>query len=253
MLDILSKVVAFIAAVIEAGRAAYNAAPKGVRGRKQTYYDKLLKPFLLEYKANKNLCTSQFVMSKVTRDDDNIPKYVFYLIDEINRKREEILALQDNKEKQEDNIDNIINNIANIVIKEDDVKLRKVLIDDYLNLFSNEYNKKRDLFTIVQKVLGYSLFLLAFPFIFIGALLIVNELISVISCLCVEGGADAINWLHSLLVVLNGLVVSFIGLIPINISERLSNDMYTTKKKRILKLITQKVNRYDKHFDEYII
>lgn len=253
MLDVLSKVVALVAAAIEARRVAYNSAPKGVRDRKQAYYNKLLKPFLLEYKVNKNLCTSQFVMNKVTRDDDDIPKYVFYLADEINRKRKEIFALQNNKANQEDNIDSIIKNIANIAIKEDDEKLRKVLIDDYLNLYSNEFNKKKGLFARVQKLSNYFLFLLSFAFIFAGALIIVNEVISVISSLFTGAGSDAINWGQSSLKVLTGLVVPLIGLAPVKVSEWLSDDMYTTKKKHILKEINKKADRYDERFHEYII
>ena len=73
----------------------------------------MLKPFVVAYKINLDINITSFVYSKVDRSNDNIPKYVFYLID---------------KCQKEDEIEDKCIDNQNI--------LKKVLIHDYFNLLS---------------------------------------------------------------------------------------------------------------------
>ena len=81
MLDIVSKIVALIVAIIGAITTIFNVFFKGEQKRKEGYYTKLLKPFAIAYKRDPNINAIDFVKHKVTPEDDEIPKYVFYLLD----------------------------------------------------------------------------------------------------------------------------------------------------------------------------
>lgn len=245
MIDTASKIVALVVATIGAGTTIYNIFFKGERGRKQAYYEYLLKPFVTAYKKNADMCAIEFVKSKVERDNDNIPKYVFHLIDLQTAPSVEMLTQSDEKKQLEGH--------SNGAAQENDETLRKVLIDDYLHLYSNEYNKKRNIFETVHKLLDYLMFLLLFLFVFYGALMMTNGILSSVSFLFTETGEHTNDWLWGVRDVLMGVVVSFAGLIPVKLSEWLSTDMYTVKKKRIQKMIDKKVRRYDRCIDDYVV
>ena len=52
MLDIVSKIVALIVAIIGAITTIFNVFFKGEQKRKEGYYTKLLKPFAIAYKRD---------------------------------------------------------------------------------------------------------------------------------------------------------------------------------------------------------
>lgn len=245
MLDTASKIVALVVATIGAGTTVYNIFFKDEHGRKQTYYECLLKPFVTAYKKNTDMCAIEFVKSKVERDNDNIPKYIFYLIDSQTTQSKEILMKPDAQKQLEER--------SNSAAQENDEKLRKVLIDDYMHLYSNEYNKKRNVFETVHKLLDYLMFLLLFLFVFYGVLMMTSGILSSASFLFTETVEHTSDWLQGFGDVLMGVVVSFVGLIPVKLSEWFSKDMYTVKKKRIQKIIDKKVRRYDRFLDDYVI
>ena len=97
------------------------------------------------------------------------------------------------------------------------------------------------------------MFLLLFLFVFYGALMMTNGILSSVSFLFTETGEHTNDWLWGVRDVLMGVVVSFAGLIPVKLSEWLSTDMYTVKKKRIQKMIDKKVRRYDRCIDDYVV
>lgn len=222
MLDIASKIVALVVATIGAATTVFNIFFKGERGRKQAYYDSILKPFAVAYKKDPSTNAIEFVKGRAEQDNDNIPKYIFYLVD-----------MQLNQD--------------------DDTRLKKVLIDDYLNLYPNEYNKKRNLFETVHKLLDYLMFLLLFLFVFMGALVMTSGIMTLISFLFAETPHPFTDWWEGIKEALIGIGISLIGLIPVKLSEWLSKDMYTVKKSRIQKMINKKVRRYDRSFDDYIL
>ena len=127
-------------------------------------------------------------------------------------------------------------------------------MDDYLSLYPNEGNRKRNICEVVQKMLHYLMFLLTFIFTVFGAFLfacgvtmLISHIIMLIPNLLTETNLTEHFW-GSILYIFFGFVISFLGSIPIRISERMSNDMYTVKKKRINKTIAEKVKRFDKRF-----
>lgn len=239
MLDIASKIVALIVAAIGAATTIFNVFFKGERKRKQAYYDNLLKPFAIECKKDPNINTVAFVQSRAKREDDSIPKYVFFLLDEQEKAEDEIACQQKSNDTKE--------------LSQNSDRLKMVLIDDYLNLYPNEYNKKRNLFEAVHKVIDYLMFLMAFLFIIMGSFVITSGIIVLISFLFAETPTPAADWWSSIIDTLIGIAIAFAGLIPIKISEWLSKDMYVVKKSCIQKVINKKVSRYNKRFDNYVL
>lgn len=252
MLDILSKIVAFLAATIEAGKSAYDVAFKVGHRRKQEYYECLLKPFVVAYKNDKEISAIRFVRSKVNRDNDSIPKYVFYLIDQQTTRSKEMPAQQDLQKQSKKS--------ANIEPQDNDNKLKKVLIDDYLKLYANDFNRTRKSFEILLKLLRYVMIIVVVLLMFEGAWLIATGLLSLIFSPFSDtieitriGNWEFNKWQWSLLEIIVGTCLSFVGLIPLEIFERISNDMYTIKRKRIQKIIEKKVRSYEDHQNEYVI
>ena len=229
MLDTASKIVALIVATIGAATTIFDIFFKGDRGRKQAYYDCILKPFAVAYKKDSSISAIEFVKSSVDSDNDNIPKYVFYLIDT------QITPGDDSPCRQNDDV------------------LKKVLIEDYLNLYPNVNNKKRNLFETVHKLLDYLMFLLLFLFVFMGALVMTSGAMTLITLFFAEmrpSLADCWNGIKEMLV---GIAISLLGLIPVKLSEWLSKDMYAVKKSHIQKMINKRTRNYDRSFDDYII
>jgi len=128
-----------------------------------------------------------------------------------------------------------------------------ILIDDYLNLYPNEHNKKLNLFDAVHKVIDYLMFLIAFLFIIMGSFVITSGIIVLISFLFVETPTFAAEWWNSIKDILVGIAITVAGLLPIKISEWFSKDIYVVKKRRINKVIEKKVKRFSDRFDKYVI
>ena len=239
MLDIASKLVALIVAAVGAITTIFNVFFKGERKRKEAYYDCLLKPFAIAYKKDPNINTVAFVQSRAKREDDNIPKYVFFLLDAQQSAEDELAGQQKNNATKE--------------IAQNSDSLKKVLIDDYLTLYPNEYNKKRNLFEAVHKMLDYLMFLLTFLFAVIGSFVLTSGVMLLISSLLTNTPPIAADCLNGIKYIFIGLVVALAGIVPIKISEWQSHDMYSVNKRHIQKEINKKVSRYDKRFNEFIL
>lgn len=239
MLDIASKIVALVVAAIGAMTTIFNVFFKGERKRKQKYYDDLLKPFVMAYQKDPNINIVAFVQSRVKREDDAIPKYVFFLLDEQEMAEAEISCQQNNNDPKE--------------LSSNRDRLMMVLIDDYLTLYPNEYNKKRNLFEAVHKILDYLMFLLTFLFAVVGAFVMTSGVMLLISSLLAGTPLSAIDCLNNIKYIFTGFVVALTGIVPIKISEWNSLDMYSVKKRYIQKTINKKVRRYSKRFDKYVL
>lgn len=228
-MDIASKIIALIVAAIGAGVTIYNTFFKNESTRKRKYYESLLQPFIRECNKGKAFNTTEFVNNTVDRTDDNIPKYVFYLADLQ-------IAEQKSKEQHMQTEDN----------------LKKVLIADYLNLYPNENTKKCNFFDIIRKLFDYILILLSFYFIFLGALIISYQCLSLISNILTNLTAIFDSLFASFKTVVLGILIMFIGAFPVLLTEWSSKDMYTVKKKQIKKIISKKISRYDDRIDQYV-
>ena len=234
MLDTASKLIALIVASVGAITTIFNTFLLNEKKRKQAYYDCLLKPFVMAYKQDPDINPITFVQSIIKREDDNIPKYIFFLLDT------EKLQNQENHKNSAD-------------LASNSEKLKKVLIDDYINLYPNSRNKKLNLFEAVQKVIDYLLFLVMFLCVIIGSFVMTSAILLLISFLFAETPPAVSDCWNNLKNILIGIAIAFAGLIPIKISEWTSQDMYTIKKSRIQKIISEKVDRYDSRIDEFVL
>ena len=229
-MDIASKIVALIVSAIGAGVTIYKTFFKGDHKRKQSYYISLLKPFIREYKNNNDINAIEFIHNTTDSVDDSIPKYIFYLAGS-----------------------QTTNHNAKEKIEESNDCLRKVLIEDYFGLYPNERTKKFDFFDSVKKLLNYIYVLFSFLCIFVGALLVSSQFISLISNAFTNLDTLGNNLFIYLQAILLGTFILLVGVFPVLLSEWFSEDMYTVKKKRIQKIISNKIKRYDKRIDEYVL
>lgn len=108
-------------------------------------------------------------------------------------------------------------------------------------------------------MLHYLMFLLTFiltvsgAFLFAyGVTMLISHTMTIILYLLTETHLPEDFW-SSILYIIGGFAISFLGFIPIRISEWMCNDMYTVKKKQIKKTIDEKVQRFDKRFNHYVI
>lgn len=237
MLDTASKIVALIISTIGAGTTIYKKLFNGERKRKKKYYESLLKPFIIEYRKNSTTDAIDFVISNMEGIDDAIPKYVFYLID-LHTKQIKDLSQQETTEQPSNEF------------KE---KLAKILITDYLNLYPNEHTRTCSIYELVRKLLNYLLLFLSFVSLFASAFMISSSLLSFVTCFLSETQPLRGDLLQNFSGLFSGILVSVFGLILAVASDRLSEDMYTTKKKAIEKLVSKKIKRHDKRIDDYIL
>ena len=237
MLDTASEIVALIISTIGAGSTIYKKLFNGERKRKQKYYESLLRPFIIKYRFKPTTDAIEFVINNMEGIDDAIPKYVFYLID-LHTKQLKELSQQEGTEQ----LLNIFNE-----------KLTKILITDYLNLYPNEHTRTCNVFELTRKLLNYILLFLSFVSLFVGAFMIVGGFLSFVLCFFTQTATLLDDSLNNFWEFISGVIISFVGLIFAVLSDQLNEDMYTTKKKAIEKLVSKKIKRYDKSINNYVL
>ena len=192
--------------------------------REKQYYENVLRPYVLELSKNKKLSTISMVEGLVNRNDDDIPKYIFYLLD--NGQEE---------------------------------KLNKVLIYDYWTLYPNDDNTVYKVVDGFMKLLYYllffmSLYLLVFGILyfingFSGAFLLLSDLIrnEIIDGGVVKGVKD----------VLREFLISVFcfgfGVGTIRINAFMNEDRYDIKTKKIIAMIKRRIKKYDKSSYKFMI
>lgn len=219
-MDVINGIITTITTVIGSGTIIYNLLLRDSRKRKAQYYEELLKPFVVEYKSNLDITMTSFLNNKADCSNDNIPKYVFYLIDKCQKE----------------------NKIEDKSIDNQEI-IKKVLIYDYFDLYSNEYNKKIHIFEVIKKLVTYIMILTSFVFLFSSVWYTSNFMI--------EFAKERIINNYSNL--LFGIKCLFLSVIFALLPDFFYDDMYTTKKHKIEKLINKKVKRYDKVQDKYFL
>lgn len=172
------------------------------------------------YKKNNSINSVSFVNKKTKKDDDIIPKYIYYLID-----------------------------------KDDKDGLRKVLIYDYWHLYKNDDNKMSGIAKYVSKLCNYILILLSIIFLILGAISIAGGIMFLISVALeiIGKSTKQREWSVFFISIILGIfcLSSSIG---INIVVRLLNhDIYTIKKKKIEKIIKDKIKTYDKEISKIVL
>ena len=217
---VISVITSLIGCVTLFVKTFFGKSQKRERG----YYEKVLKPYVLELSKNKKLSTLNIVKGLVDRKDDDIPKYIFYLLD--NGQEE---------------------------------KLNKVRICDYWSLYPNDNNTVYKVGDGFMKLWYYGLIVGAFYFMVCACLYFVNGLSSVISLLndffqnkMLEGGLrEGVKDVLEVFVTSAFCLVFGIG--ATKFSDFLNEDRYEIKTKRIIAIIEKRVKKYDKLSDEFII
>ena len=135
----VTMVIAAISAVIGVTATIYKILFRSDAKRVEKYYEEILKPFIIDYHKDRNMNVINFLDNKAERDNDVIPKYIFYLID-------------NGKEKSED--------------------LKKVLLYDYIDIYPNDNNKMLRFMEMISKFLAFVMVAMSFSFLLYECLLI---------------------------------------------------------------------------------
>ena len=192
--------------------------------REKEYYEKILRPYVLELSKNKKLSTLSIVKGLADRNNDDIPKYIFYLLD-----------------------------------NEQEEKLNKVLIYDYWSLYPNDDNTVYKVVDGFMKLVYYLLFFMALYSIVYGILYVLNGFSGVLLFLIellrngrIEGGIAK--------GILDILKLFFIGVCCLGVgvgifieNTSMNEDRYDIKTKKITSMIKRKVKRYNKSSNKFMV
>lgn len=225
MLDTFKEIIAVIVAVIGVLTTIYKLGFKNNHSRTKEYYKSILNPFAVAYKENKNINSVKFIKKRAKRDNDNIPKYIFYLVD--NDKKDE---------------------------------LRKVLLYDYFDFYDNDSNMMNKFARIISKGLIYVIVFLSYLFLFAGAILLVRivfmffESLPYIQKIEIEFNGIIMKGGLSFLWLIGMDFLFFIFYLVFMLFARFFNiDMYTFKEKRIKGMINHKIRVYDKRINKVVL
>lgn len=223
MRENISSFIAIISSLIAICTTIYKKIFKNGFKREQEYYRKVLLPYVEKNKSG-NANALHEIIIQIKRTDEYIPKYIWYLID-----------------KSQNQTDNATSN--------DD--LHKVLIYDYLDIYPNDDNMMGRLAGIFTKILTFIIIFLAFTFLVSGSLhfaTVINNLFLVGSGQIDLSTINITNG-HELLL---SLVCFGLYIATICIAMFINRDRYTTKKKKIKRMISGKVKVYDKRIKNYV-
>lgn len=220
MESVISVITSLIGCVTLFVRTFFGKGQKREKG----YYEKILKPYVLELSKNKKLSTLSIVKGLVDRNDDDIPKYIFYLLDN----------------KQEE-------------------KLNKVLIYDYWSLYPNDDNTVYKVVDGFMKLLYYLLFFMALYSIVYGIIEFLDGLSGVLLFMSdlvkdklIEGGT--LNRVKEVLGVFGASVFCLgFGMGAFLMDIYMNEDRYDITMKKITAMIKRKVRKYDRLNQKFLI
>ena len=212
MIEEINAVVAVISTVIGLIITIYKVFLKNTK-RAERYHEDILKPFIKDYRKKKNVNVIKFLNKKAERDNDAIPKYIFYLKDK-------------GKEKAED--------------------LKKILLYDYSDIYPNDNNKILRLLEMISKCLVFGLFVMSFSFSIYGAVCLSFGLISLSQFFLW-------NNMVPLEVLGLSIICFAVSMIVMQMTRVINVDMYTLNEKRIQRIIERKIKCYDKNSAKYIL
>lgn len=206
----------------------YNIVIKKGNNRERQYYEKILQPFIAKWSVNKQISAIDTIKGLVTSEDEDIPKYISYLI---------------SKEDEDDA----------------DEKLKKVLCYDYTDIYPNDFSSIGKILNSFSKIMYYIMFLIALIFMFLMAIptsIFVGNIILACYDFIMNGGqfVDIINMIFSQCEYLLVIGVLFgTSIILMKLANRVNIDRYSLSKKRIEAMIKKKVAKYDNNGNDYVI
>lgn len=215
MMEKLSESVALISSIIAVLSSFIGMFKNYSNKKEEEYYEKIVKPFLLQSRCGFNKKAVDWLKENVKREDEYIPMYVHYALE---------------NEKEED--------------------VYKVIYTDYIELYKNENFTKKKILEAVSRVLHYiTMFLIIFLsvfsviFLFVGAVVLIwwglSEIFSNISF--------GVSLMDLLKIEIMG-VVGFLYAILLNcLNNRIYPDRYVLKKESLKKVLCSKKRKYNKN------
>lgn len=225
--NMLEKIIYFFAiacSCIALGTKIYKKLFTNSIKREKEYYKKVLIPYIDAYKSgNKRALESTIIQIK--RTDEDIPKYIFHLIDQ--------LQITGNNE------------IYN-------TKLHKVFVYDYLDIYPNDDNLMTRLADTGIKLVTYVMYVLAFIFLVTACIYFSNF----VSCFILGDVNNDINLFKisntNVDDILSGVIYLILYLVAVGAAIFFNFDRYTADKKKIKKIIDRKIKLYDKKIENYV-
>lgn len=191
------------------------------KSKEEYYYKNLLKPFVKAYINKKEIDAIGFVRKTVKRDDDNIPKYIYYLLEK------------------------------------EDSEIFKVLIYDYSNLYQNEENRWDKILKNISKFLYYILFLMSLIILFFGTYAVtVDAMFIIMKFLQLITGDTAellTDWGYFLALLVVAIVCLGVFYYINSIIKELNYDRYTIRKTKIEKLVDSSIRTYNKNIEKIVL
>lgn len=215
------KVIALIGAIITFIVTYFNQEQKKYLKQINIYFDKLLVPFMCEYKENNEINAVKFINKNYKNEDYFIPPYIMKMV-------------KDN----------------------DKESLKKVLLEDYRCNFPNNSNgiwRTMDrIFNVIDLIMVFIMVAMSF----VSALLLISFILNILnlatSILSGAMGKSAfyIETFRNICGI--GMMVPFIKFLRWLIKNTISTteDEYTMNCKKINKLIKTKVKKYNKNLNK---
>lgn len=218
---IISSIVALVST---AGAFIYKVFLKKGDDREQEYYLRLLKPFIRAIRHNPDVDAIKFVKANVQLEDDFVPKYITYLVDQ-------------GAEKKED--------------------LRKVFVRDYFSIYCNNENRLENAIMKISQLLVWILWGIGFCFLTVASFFIVLGLFATLVFCILSPLVKKVFILEDVClglgVILIGVIILGFAWLLMKFSRVLDEDRYTFEKSKIENKIKKKIDYYDNHKDDWIL
>ncbi|MFL8713130.1 hypothetical protein Q3304_20345 [Clostridioides sp. GD02377] len=209
-LSCLSTIIATITTFI----TLFSKNQKIIETHTDTYFNKLLVPYINVYKNNDNINAVDYIKSRYTLEDYYIPKYIFYLVDE--------------------------NNFC---------LLHKILVADYWEIHPS---KRKNIYKVMDNISDITDFLSIMLLFFLSILYTYGALASgylfiskivMFKTMTFEDIKRFIGYIS---------LTIFFFYLSVNIFKHI-NDDYSIKNKDIMKNIQKREKDYDKSHDRFYI
>lgn len=208
-MDQLKTIIAIISPMITVITLVFNIILKKNVQREYRYYEKILKPFMECYMQDNSFNAWKLCKNKLSYIDEDIPKYVLFLMKEKDKER-----------------------------------LVKILFVDYFEIYPNDNKSVLNALSFVMKLFYDILIVLS---IFLFTLGICTCFLAFI--IIVESFFTPPLIIKNMIMLFVGIILIFISVFIMKTNTYHNDDRYTCKMKRIKKLIDQKVKMFDKnHF-----
>lgn len=201
----------------------YNIGIKQGKSREKRYYEKVLRPFMVQWSENHEIDALLTIGNLVKREDDDVPRYVFHLV---NKKKEK--------------------------------KLKTVLIYDYLCFYPNDVTSINKILDSISKICYYALFITALIFFFLGivyweealsGLILIGYNFIIKKEQIMDSGNVDLNMCVYLLSIGGFLILGCI--VIMKLANWVNTDRYSLNKKVINSMIKRKCKRYEKNKKKY--